>query len=399
MLTADTLKTWCEPHLEDAVKEREFLHQYPELSYQEFKTTQYIVDELTKLDIRVERLLETGCVGIIEGAIPSDRTIALRADIDALPIQEEGDAKKNFFSTNPGVAHCCGHDAHTANLLSAARVIAAHREQLVGRVILIFQPGEETLPGGGRLLCETGWLQKQNIQHIYGLHTSPSHEVGVIASKRGELMAAPDEFSVRIKGVGGHAARPHEAIDPIVIASECVLALQTIVSRSVDPTEKAVITVGRIEGGTAHNIIPEEVKLWGTIRTFSKETIGVIEQRMHELLEGLAKAHRAVIELHINKGYPAVINAAESSEILLHTAKALFGVENVEDMERPIMAGEDFSFYQQEFPGAFYFVGSGSKQTDSQYVWHHPKYNVDPGFFTTAMPMMVALAFGISTTS
>jgi amidohydrolase len=398
MLTADTLKTWCEPHFEDAVKEREFLHQHPELSYQEFKTTQYIVDELSKLDIRVERLLETGCVAIIEGAIPSERTIALRADIDALPIQEEGDAKKNFFSTNPGVAHCCGHDAHTANLLGAARVIAAHREQLVGRVILIFQPGEETLPGGGRLLCETGWLQKQNIQHIYGLHTSPSHDVGVIASRRGELMAAPDEFSVRIKGIGGHAARPHEAIDPIVIASECILALQTIVSRNVDPTEKAVITVGRIEGGTAHNIIPEEVRLWGTIRTFSKETVDLIERRMHELLAGLAKAHRAIIELDINKGYPAVINAAESSEILLNTAKALFGGENVEDMERPIMAGEDFSFYQQEFPGAFYFVGSGSKQTDSQYVWHHPKYNVDPGFFTTAMPMMVALAFGMSTT-
>lgn len=398
MLTADTLKTWCEPHFEDAVKEREFLHQHPELSYQEFKTTQYIVDELSKLDIRVERLLETGCVGIIEGAIPSERTIALRADIDALPIQEEGDAKKNFFSTNPGVAHCCGHDAHTANLLGAARVIAAHREQLVGRVILIFQPGEETLPGGGRLLCETGWLQKQNIQHIYGLHTSPSHEVGVIASRRGELMAAPDEFSVRIKGIGGHAARPHEAIDPIVIASECILALQTIVSRNVDPTEKAVITVGRIEGGTAHNIIPEEVRLWGTIRTFSKETVHLIERRMHELLAGLAKAYRAIIELDINKGYPAVINAAESSEILLNTAKALFGGEIVEEMERPIMAGEDFSFYQQEFPGAFYFVGSGSKQTDSHYVWHHPKYNVDPGFFTTAMPMMVALAFGMSTT-
>jgi amidohydrolase len=396
MLTPDIIKSWCEPHLELVIKEREYLHQNPELSYQEYKTTQYIVDELSNLNIRVERLLDTGCIGIIEGDIPSDRTIALRADIDALPIQEEGDAKKDFFSTIPGVAHCCGHDAHTANLLGTARVLMEHVDQLEGRVILVFQPGEETLPGGGRLLCETGWLQKQNIQHIFGLHTSPSHDVGIIASRKGELMAAPDEFTIRIVGLGGHAARPHEAVDPIVIASECILSLQTIVSRNVDPTEKAVLTVGRVEGGSAHNIIPEEVRLWGTIRTFSKETAQVIEQRMHELLQGLAKAHRAVIELDINKGYPAVINDNHSSEVLHETALALFGSEKVEEMERPIMAGEDFSFYQQEFPGAFYFVGSGSEATDSQHVWHHPKYNVDPSFFSSAMPMMVALAFGLN---
>jgi amidohydrolase len=207
-------------------------------------------------------------------------------------------------------------------------------------------------------------------------------------------MAAPDEFHVIIHGVGGHAARPHEAIDPVVIAAECISAFQTIVSRSVDPTESAVVTIGRIEGGTAHNIIPEMLQLWGTIRSFSSATAKRIEQRMHQLCAGIAQAHSAEISLTINKGYPAVINDERAAKQVLNHAQSLFTSDKVVEMERPIMAGEDFSFYQQFFPGAFFFVGSGAQESDSTYVWHHPKYNVDPGFFETAMPLMVSLAIG-----
>lgn len=388
------IQQWCTPYLKQANEEREYLHRFPELSYQEFETTNYIEQQLTQLGLVVERPLDTGCVAIIEGDIASDRVVALRADIDALPIQEEGEAKADFFSTRPGIAHCCGHDAHTANLLGVARVLAKHTSHISGKVLLIFQPGEETLPGGGRLLCETGWLQKYPIQQIFGLHTSPSHKVGTIATRPGELMAAPDEFHVTIHGVGGHAARPHEAIDPVVIAAECISAFQTIVSRSVDPTESAVVTIGRIEGGTAHNIIPEKLQLWGTIRSFSSATAKRIEQRMHQLCAGIAQAHSAEISLAINKGYPAVINDERAAKQVLNHAQSLFTSDKVVEMERPIMAGEDFSFYQQFFPGAFFFVGSGAQESDSTYVWHHPKYNVDPGFFETAMPLMVSLAIG-----
>ena len=388
------IKQWCAPYLKQAKEEREYLHRFPELSYKEFETTNYIEEQLVQLGFVVERPLETGCVAIIEGDIKSDRVVALRADIDALPIQEEGEAKAGFFSTNPGIAHCCGHDAHTANLLGVARVLAKHTAELSGRVLLIFQPGEETLPGGGRLLCETGWLQKYPIQQIFGLHTSPSHSPGMVATRPGELMAAPDEFHVIIRGVGGHAARPHEAVDPVVMAAECISSFQTIISRSVDPTESAVVTVGRIEGGSAHNIIPEMVQLWGTIRSFSSATAQRVEQRMQQICEGIAQAHEAEISLTINKGYPAVINDEKAARKVINHANHLFESDKVVEMERPMMAGEDFSFYQQYFPGAFFFVGSGAQESGSTYVWHHPKYNVDPGFFDAAMPLMVSLAIG-----
>ena len=191
-------------------------------------------------------------------------------------------------------------------------------------MLLIFQPGEEKLPGGGRLLCETGWLQKYPIQQIFGLHTSPSHSPGTIAIRPGELMAAPDEFQMMIRGVGGHAARPHEAVDPVLIAAECISSFQTIVSRSIDPTEAAVVTVGRIEGGTAHNIIPEMVQLWGTIRTFSSATAQRVEHRMQQICEGIAQAHEAEISLTINKGYPAVINDEKATREVIKHANHLF---------------------------------------------------------------------------
>lgn len=387
------IKELSEANFSDTVALRRYLHQHPEVSYKEYETTKFIKAELHKLGIAYESPLETGCVGIIEGGIDSEKVIALRADIDALPIQEEGDAKQDFISRNQGVAHCCGHDAHTANLLAVARILTELKNEIEGKVLLIFQPGEERLPGGGRLLCETGFLQEQGVQAIYGLHTSPMLEAGTVATKTGPLMGAPDEFELEIIGKGGHAARAHEAVDPIVLASQFVNNIQTIASRSVDPTEPVVVTVGRIEGGTAHNIIPEKVKLWGTLRTLSKDTARLVHEKIEAIAKGITESAGGSYNLEINEGYPAVINTEKEARTVLSAAKSLLGDDKVREMNKPIMAGEDFAFYQNHFPGAFYFVGSGSKDSDSLYPWHHPKYNVDDRFFKAATPVMASLVF------
>lgn len=387
------IKELANKHFSETIHTRKYLHQHPEVSYQEFETTKFIKNQLEELGIPYESPLETGCVGILEGGKESNRVIALRADIDALPIQEEGDAKEAFISQNEGVAHCCGHDAHTSNLLTAAKILKELQSEIEGKVLLIFQPGEEKLPGGGRLLSETGFLQNQNVQAIYGLHTSPMHKPGTIATRIGPLMAAPDEFELEIIGKGGHAARAHETVDPVVLSAQYVNAVQTIASRNVDPTEPVVITIGRIEGGTAHNVIPEKVKLWGTARTLNHKTAELVEERLEALAKGITESAGGTYSFKFNKGYPAVINTKKEAETVLNSMRSLFGERSAIELKRPIMAGEDFAFYQQYFPGAFFFVGSGSEESDSLYPWHHSKYNVDDRFFEVATPLMVSLVF------
>ncbi len=377
----------------EMVEIRRHLHCNPELSYQEHETTKFIIEKLETLDITVDRPLDTGCVGIITGGKSSEKVVALRADIDALPMVEEGGHKKEFMSQNKGVAHCCGHDAHTANLLGAAHILSDLKDEIEGTVLLIFQPGEEKLPGGGRLLCETGYLQQKGVDVIYGLHSYPGLEPGQIAVKEGPLMARPDEFKIEVIGQGGHAAAPHEAVDPIVMASQIVSQLQTIVSRNVDPTERAVVTVGKISGGSAHNVIPEKVEMLGTVRTFSQQTADMIKVRIEAIVKGVTESAGGGYSFSFDYGYPAVINTDWSTQNLVSSAKELVGEENITVLDNPIMAGEDFAFYQQEFPGTFFFLGSGSKQTNSTYGWHHPKYNIDEECFLTGAALMASLVF------
>lgn len=379
--------------LPEMIETRRHLHRNPEVSFKEYETTEFIISQLKVLGIHVDRPLDTGCVGVIEGGVPSDKVVALRADIDALPMAEEGKHKSGFLSENQGAAHCCGHDGHTANLLGAARILVENKEALEGTVLLVFQPGEEKLPGGGRLLCETGYLQEHGVEVIYGLHTSPKLPPGQIALRKGPLMARPDEFEITIKGKGGHAASPHEAVDPIVVAAQVVNQLQMIVSRNVNPTEPAVVTVGKITGGSAHNVIPEKVEMLGTVRTFSEQTAHMIRDRIGDILHGITVAGDASYGYAFNEGYPAVINTPWATDVVMETAADLIGRENVLLMDEPIMAGEDFAFYQREFPGAFFFLGSGSEQADSQWTWHHPRYNIDEDCFTTGAALMAALAF------
>lgn len=395
MLLKDRILELTQKYVPYMIKTRRYIHQHPEVSYCEFETTKFIVNELDSMGISYETPLETGCVGILKGGKESDRVIALRADIDALPMNEEGDAKAEFISRNKNAAHCCGHDAHTANLLGVAKILSTLKEHINGTILLVFQPAEEKLPGGGKLLCETGFLQNMGVQAIYGLHTDPLLTPGKIATKSGPLMGAPDEFEVEIFGKGGHAARPHEAIDPIVLASQFINAVQTIVSRSIDPTDSAVVTIGKIEGGTAHNIIPERVRMLGTVRTLSKKNADLIAERLELLLKGITESAGGSYSFSFNRGYPVVNNSKLEAERVISNMRALFGADAAIELEKPIMAGEDFAFYQQHFPGAFFFAGSGSEDSDSQYVWHHPKYNVDERFFAYSAPLMAALALNV----
>ncbi len=372
------------------VSHRRHFHQNPEVSFKEFKTTAYLVDYLEKLGYAVERPLETGCVAVMGD--DSHPTIALRADIDALPMDEEGSHKEAFMSQVPGAAHCCGHDVHMANLLGVAEVLASEAKEHRKRFVLIFQPAEEKLPGGGNLLVQTGILERLGVQTIYGLHTYPGLPAGHVAVKSGPLMASTNEIEICIFGRGGHAAAPHETIDPIVIAAEVIGQLQTIVSRMVRPTEPAVVSITSIHSGSAYNVIPEQVDIKGTVRGFSLDTLKAIETRMRSIVEGVALAMGGRGELVFNYGYPAVVNHADTTSHLVHVASSILGESNVHRLEDPIMAGEDFAFYQQRIPGTFFFLGSGGESTGSVWPWHHPKYNADEACMKTGVNLMVELA-------
>lgn len=370
---------------------RRDLHRNPEVSFKEFRTTELIIRELETLGYRIERPTETGCVAVLDGSVASDRVIALRADIDALPMQEEGEYKKEFMSQIPGVAHCCGHDIHTANLLGTARILATLRDKVPGRVVLIFQPGEEKLPGGGRLIMESGVLQKLGVREIYGMHTYPFASPGEISVIKGPMMARPDEFVLRVFGKGGHAAIPHKAVDPIVISAQIITVLQSIVSRSVNPVESAVVTVGTIRGGSAHNVIPESVTMLGTVRTFSRELALKISRQIENVATGIAASFGGRIEFEFSEGYPAVINTASAVDRVCEVASRCEGVK-VRYLDEPIMAGEDFSYYLQEIPGSFMYLGSGSPDSGSDtYNWHHPCYNADERSLLTGMKVMSGL--------
>jgi len=387
-----------EHYFEKMVALRRELHQFPEVSYKEYKTTEKLCAILTDLGYEVHRPIETGCIAVLEGGIASDRVIALRADIDALPLKEEGEAKKDFISQHEGTAHCCGHDAHTANLIGVAHILRDLKEELTGKVVLIFQPGEEKLPGGGRLICESGILQKLGVQAIYGLHTFPYYAPGEIGVIKGRAMARPDEFELIIEGKGGHAAAPHLAVDPIVTAAQVITSIQTIRSRNINPLEPVVITVGKIEGGTVHNVIPQSVRMLGTIRSFSRETAHFMSQRIDEIAKGITQAAGGSYKYTYSEGYPAVINVDWATDVIVESAENVVGAASVQWLPEPVMGGEDFAFYLEHFPGAFFLLGTGSDEADSRYSWHHPKYNVDERAMMTGAAVMAGIVFNENAT-
>ncbi|WP_108024653.1 M20 metallopeptidase family protein [Melghirimyces profundicolus] len=370
---------------------REF-HQYPELSFMEERTSARVASELKKLNLKVRTGLGGhGVVGILDGGRPG-RTVALRADMDALPIQDEKTCE--YRSRVDGVMHACGHDAHMAALLGTARVLTEKKDEIPGRVVFLFQHAEEQIPGGASKMIEAGVLD--GVDAVYGVHLWTPLPCGVIGIRDDALMAAADSFRIRVTGKGGHGGLPHEAVDAVAIASHLVVNLQTLISREVDPLKSGVISVGRIEGGGSFNVIAETCTLTGTVRTLDPKVRAFLQQRIGEVAEQTAQMFGARCKYDYGRGYPAVVNDREEAHRVAGVARQMLGNEQVWEVP-PIMAGEDFAYYLQQRPGAFSLVGAGNKEKGWIYPHHHPLFDLDERAMKVSAELMIRSALACLT--
>ncbi len=353
---------------------RHHLHAHPELSFKEFETSRFICEQLKQWNIPFKILAGTGIEGIIEGKNPSYKTVALRADIDALPIKEENDVE--YKSQNEGIMHACGHDVHTTCLLGAAKILNDLRGEWQGTIKLIFQPGEEKNPGGASLMIKDGVLENPKPEAIVAMHVHPGLPVGKLSFRKGLIMASADEIYITIKGKGGHAAAPHLTADTILIASQVIVSLQQIVSRNNNPFTPSVLSICSFQGGNTTNVIPAEVKLMGTFRTMDEGW----RYKAHELIEKqvktIAEAMGAEAEIKIDVGYPAVYNNEQITENAAILAKEYFGDDNIEETELR-MGAEDFGFYAQKLPACFFRLGVRNEQQGIVHNVHTSKFNID----------------------
>ncbi|WP_277987854.1 M20 family metallopeptidase [Metabacillus sp. cB07] len=357
---------------EEMVEIRRYLHMHPEVSFMEFKTAAYIAEYYQKLGIEPRTGVGgNGVVAVVKGGLPG-KTIALRADFDALPIQDEKDV--SYKSTVPGVTHACGHDGHTATLLVLAKVLHKHKENLEGNVVFIHQHAEEYAPGGAKAMIEDGCLDGVDV--IFGTHLWASEPAGKIQYRTGPIMAAADRFQIKVQGKGGHGAQPQKTKDAVVIGSQLVLNLQQIVSRKVDPVESAVVSVGSFIAENPFNVIADSAELIGTVRTFNEEIRTQIEQEIKRTVKASCDLYDAAYEYTFDRGYPAVVNHREETEFLANLAGNVPGVGVVE--ESPMqMGGEDFAYFLQHVKGTFFFTGAKPTYSDTAYPHHHPKFDID----------------------
>lgn len=369
-----------------AVEKRRALHRIPEEGFCEFKTQKLICDTLDELEIPYTTE-KTWVVGLIEGAHPG-RTIALRADIDALPVNEPSGCA--FRSEHEGWMHACGHDVHTAIQLGAARMLAGMRDRLHGCVKLMFQPAEET-SGGALPMVRAGVLENPRVDACYGLHLQPYLPLGTVESRCGTLNASTDEIRIIVHGKGGHAAYPEKSIDAIVCAAQIVTALQTLVSRNISPLSDAVLTFGTISGGKANNVICDEVELFGTLRTVDNKLRTFAQRRIREISQGVALAFGATAEVKVLDGYSALVNHERETELVLDLARDLFGPGHVQIKEAPSMGGEDFSYFVENTPGAFYHIGCTPVQKLPAPALHSPHFVADEACILQGMVMQAGI--------
>ncbi len=370
---------------------RHHLHAHPELSYKEFETSKYIQRQLEQLAIPYEVKAGTGVIGLLKGKNPSKRIVALRADMDALPITELNDV--SYKSVNNGIMHACGHDVHTTCLLGAAKILNELKNDWEGTIKLIFQPGEEKNPGGASLLIKEGVLENPAPQAIFGLHVNPQLETGKLSFRSGQVMASADEIYITIKGKGGHAAAPHLTVDTILIASQLIVSLQQVISRNNNPLSPSVLSITSFQGGHTTNVIPTEVKLMGTFRALDETW----RYKAHELIRkqsaAIVTGMGAELDLHIDIGYPSVFN----HEILCEKARSLatdfMGSGNVEETEMR-MGAEDFGFYTQVIPGCFFRLGTGNRKKGITAGVHTPTFNIDENAIETGMGIMAYIGAG-----
>jgi hippurate hydrolase len=371
---------------------RRHIHAHPELSYKEFKTSAFVQEKLQNLNIPFEIKATTGVVGMIKGRNPEKRVIALRADMDALPIREENNV--SYKSQNEGVMHACGHDAHTSILLGASKILNELKEEWEGTIKLIFQPGEEKNPGGASLLIKEGVLHDPQPQAIFGLHVHPGLEIGKLSFRSGPSMASADEIYITVRGKGGHAATPHLTVDTILVASELVVALQQIISRNKDPFSPSVLSISSFQGGYTTNVIPSEVKLMGTFRAMDETWRFQAHNLIKKMAKGLAMSTGAEIDVLVDVGYPVVNNDENLYPVARARAEEYAGKENILETEVR-MGAEDFGYYTQEIPGCFYRLGVMNKAKGIISSVHTPTFNIDESAIETGMGMMAWLGASI----
>jgi amidohydrolase len=371
----------------EVVATRRDLHQHPELGFEEHRTSALVADRLRALGFDVHTGIgKTGVVGVVKGAHPG-KTIMLRADMDALPIDEENEVP--YRSQAAVHMHACGHDGHVAMLLGAARVVMSRRDEIAGTVAFLFQPAEEG-KGGAKAMVEEGVLERFGIERAYGLHLASAHPAGQVGFREGAFYASSDSIEITIEGKGGHGASPHLSIDPIYVAAQFVVAVQQVVSRQVDPIEPAVVTIGAIHGGTTHNVIPSRVQLLGTVRAFDAGVRGKMAERIERVLRGVCESSGATYRFEYIWRYPVTSNDIEQTRYARALAERVAGGEHVADVPK-LMGAEDFSFFAERVPACFFTIGSNGGP-DSAWPHHHARFDIDESALQTGVRMMIALA-------
>jgi len=380
----------ADTYFEELIAIRRHLHQHPELSFHEKETMLFVAQKLSDYGIEHTTYIGGfGVVGLIKGRNPESKTIALRADLDALPIEEKNAC--SYISKNEGVMHACGHDVHTTCLLGAARIISQLKDEFEGTIKLIFQPAEEKLPGGASIMIKEGVLKNPYVELIFGQHVLPQLQTGKVAFKSGISMASCDEIYITVKGKGGHGAVPNLAIDPVLIASHIVVALQAIVSRNANPLMPSVLSIGKFIANGATNIIPEEVKMEGTFRTFDEKWRAEAKEKIERTCHHIAECFGGSCEVFIDHGYPYLNNNEQATAQAFELAKEYLGNEQVETMPAR-MTAEDFAYYSQEIPSCFFRLGTGNIEKGITSPIHTPTFDVDENCLKTGSGLMAWLA-------
>ena len=373
----------------EVVGNRRHLHAHPELSFQEYETSAFVKSKLDELGISYQNMADTGIVALITGSKPSDSVVALRADMDALPILEANDVP--YRSTKEGVMHACGHDVHTSSLLGTAKILTKLKDEFAGTVKLIFQPAEERLPGGANLMIKEGVLENPKPQAVLGQHVMPLIESGKVGFRAGKYMASTDEIYVTVHGKGGHGAQPQQNIDPVLITSHIIIALQSIVSRVADPKIPSVLSFGKVTANGATNVIPNEVKLEGTFRTMDEEWRSKAHEKMKKMAEGIAEAMGGRCDFNIMRGYPFLINEEKLTASTRAYAEEYLGKENVLDLDI-WMAAEDFAYFSQVADACFYRLGTGNEARGITSSVHTPTFDVDEDSLKLSTGLMTYIA-------
>ncbi len=371
------------------VEIRRHLHAHPELSFKEYETSAFIKTRLDEIGIPWQPMADTGIVALLKGEKSSNNVIALRADIDALPIQETSDV--NYISSKNGVMHACGHDAHTSSLLGTAEILQTIKSKFGGTVKFIFQPGEEKLPGGASLMIEEGVLDNPKPGAVIGQHVFPMLDSGKIAIRKGKFMASMDEIFVTVRGKGGHGAQPHQNVDPVIISAHILIALQQVVSRMANPAIPTVLSFGKVIANGAINIIPGEVYMEGTFRTLDEAWRTEAHTQMKKMATGIAESMGATCDFNIVRGYPFLINEEKLTEQVRLFAEEYLGKENVTDADL-WMAAEDFASYSQQANACFYLLGTGNKKQEITSSLHTSTFNIDEDALALSTGLMAYLA-------